>query len=295
MIHILDLKFKGLPHVIAAFLVETSDGPVLIETGPYSTYTTLVAEIERVGYKVEEVQNVLLSHIHFDHAGASWALAEHGAKVFLHPFGYKHMLDPSKLVSSATRIYGDEMDTLWGALNPIPNDHLVVCDHGQEIIIGGQKFTAWYTPGHARHHIAWQLEDVMFTGDVGGIKIEGGLIVPPCPPPDIHLEDWNNSIELIRNSPVNTLYLTHFGKIEDKTSHLDKLNYILNDWAQWMKPHAEANSMIEEVTPQFELYVANQLKSFGLSGQAIAQYEAANPSWMSVSGLMRYWSKKLQS
>ncbi|NNF36585.1 MAG: MBL fold metallo-hydrolase, partial [Saprospiraceae bacterium] len=120
-------------------------------------------------------------------------------------------------------------------------------------------------------------------------------IVPPCPPPDINLEDWNNSIVLIRQSQVDTLYLTHFGVVEDKESHLNKLEYILNDWAQWMKTHAEANTPVSEVTPQFEKYVAGQLREFGLSGQAIDQYEAANPSWMSVSGLMRYWRKKLNA
>ena len=292
MIHILDLQFKGLPHVIAAFLVETLEGPVLVETGPYSTFPNLVSEVKRVGYNIEDIQHVLLSHIHFDHAGASWALAEKGAKIHLHPFGFNHMLDPSKLVQSATRIYGDEMDTLWGALNPIAEDHLIICDHGEEVIIGDKSFIAWHTPGHARHHIAWQLDDVMFTGDVGGIKIDGGLIVPPCPPPDINLEDWNNSIELIIKSSVDKLYLTHFGLIEDKASHFKKLKYILNDWAEWMKPYALSNKPLDEVTPLFQEYVTSQLSDFGLSGEAIDQYEAANPAWMSVAGLMRYWRKK---
>jgi len=293
MIHILDLQFKGLPHVIAAFLVETTAGPVLIETGPYSTFPNLVSEVNRVGYNIEDIQHVLLSHIHFDHAGASWALAEKGALIHLHPFGKKHMQDPSKLVQSATRIYGDEMDTLWGALNPISEDQLKVCDHGEKVIAGDQTFTSWHTPGHARHHIAWQLGNVMFTGDVGGVKIDKGLIVPPCPPPDINVEDWNDSIALIRQSTADQLYLTHFGLVDDKESHLDQLQHILNDWAQWMKPHAEAEASISEVTPRFEQYVADQLRTFGLSGQAIDQYEAANPSSMSVSGLMRYWRKKM--
>ncbi len=294
MIHILDLKFKGLPHVIAAFLVETSAGPVLVETGPYSTFNKLVSEVNRVGYAIDDIQHVLLSHIHFDHAGASWALAERGAKIFLHPFGQKHMADPSKLVKSATRIYGDEMDKLWGTMKPIPDDKLITCDHEDEVVIGDQIFTAWHTPGHARHHIAWQLDKVLFAGDVGGVKIEDALIVPPCPPPDINLEDWNNSIDLIRKLPVDILYLTHFGPIKDKESHLNQLEHILNDWAQWMKPYAESKTALDGVTPLFEEYVAGQLKEFGLSGQAIDQYEAANPSWMSVSGLMRYWAKKLE-
>jgi glyoxylase-like metal-dependent hydrolase (beta-lactamase superfamily II) len=184
------------------------------------------------------------------------------------------------------------MDALWGALHPISEECLIICDHEEEIVVGDHTFTAWHTPGHARHHIAWQLDNVLFTGDVAGIKIDGGLIVPPCPPPDINLEDWNHSIALIRKSSVDTLYLTHFGMVEDVNSHLDSLQFMLNDWAQWMKPYAEAQSELSEVTPLFEQYVASQLKEHGLTGQAIEQYEAANPSWMSVSGLMRYWRKK---
>lgn len=295
MIHIIDLKFQGLEDVIAAFIVETSKGPVLIETGPYSTYQQLVSGVAKTGYSILDIQHVLLSHIHFDHAGASWALAKDGANIYLHPVGAPHMAHPEKLVQSATRIYGDQMDTLWGALKPIPEDQLIVCNHSEPVKIGDQTFIPWHTPGHASHHIAWQWKDNLFTGDVAGVKIQEGMVVPPCPPPDINLEHWKDSIDLIRKLPLNHLYLTHYGPIDDIESHLDSLEEILHDWAFWMKPHVEAGKKAEEVVPLFEQYVASQLKAYGISDHALDQYESANPSYMSVAGLMRYWKKKIQS
>lgn len=292
MVHIIDLQHQGLENVIASFLVETSKGPVLIETGPYSDFERLKSGVEDLGYTMSDIQHVLLTHIHFDHAGASWALADHGAKIYLHPVGKPHMASPAKLVKSATRIYGDQMDTLWGAINPIHSSLLITCDHGEEVKIGDTTFTAWHTPGHASHHIAWQCEDRLFTGDVAGVKINNKVVVPPCPPPDIHIEAWEASIVLIRQLPVTKLYLTHFGMVENINRHLDDLLDILNHWALWMKPHAESNDDIQDITPRFQKYVSVQLKEKGLTSAEIERYESANPSWMSVTGLIRYWKKK---
>ena len=114
MVYTLDLKFLGYPQSIAAYLVETSDGPILIETGPHSTYEVLKSEVNRCGYNIDEINHVFLSHIHLDHAGAAWAVASQGAKVYLHPFGRAHLLNPEKLMESAKRIYQEDMDRLWG-------------------------------------------------------------------------------------------------------------------------------------------------------------------------------------
>ncbi len=292
MIHTIDLKFQGLDHVIAAFLIETSEGPVLVETGPYSTFEHLREGVKNTGYSLDQIRHVFLSHIHFDHAGASWALAENGANIYVHPVGKPHLASPEKLVRSATRIYGDQMDVLWGQLKPIDPSCLIPCDHGITVQIGDKKFISWHTPGHASHHIAWQLDHHLFTGDVAGIKIENGIIHPPCPPPDIDLEAWQDSIILIRSLPVQHLYLTHFGKIDNISRHLDALEKSLLDWAEWIRPFAESNTEIDQITPKFQKYVAEQLRHGGLTEKGIQQYEAANPSWMSVSGLMRYWNKK---
>ena len=292
MIHTLDLHFLGIQQAIASFLIETSDGPILIETGPYSTYDNLRLAVQKAGFDLADIQHVLLTHIHFDHAGAAWALAEQGAKIYVHPFGVRHLASPQKLWESAKRIYQDEMDRLWGEMKPIPESQLQAVEDGNELTFDDTKIIAHHTPGHAVHHIAYQLGDVIFTGDVGGVQINGGLVEPPCPPPDINLEDWQNSIQLLRGLDPRALYLTHFGRVENIDTHLNHLEEQLLDWAEWIKERIEAGQSSEELVPQFQAYVADQLRTKGADEETIQQYEAANPSWMSVAGLMRYWKKK---
>lgn len=292
MIHTLDLHFLGIDHAIASFLVETSAGPVLIETGPYSTYTSMKSELAKFGYNTSDIQNVFLTHIHFDHAGAAWAFAKTGAKIYVHPFGAGHLADPEKLYNSAKMIYGDDMERLWNKMEQIDPIQIHSTSHLEEITIGDCTFISLHTPGHAKHHIAWQLNDVIFTGDVAGVKIGEGPVVPPCPPPDISLEDWNESIELILSRNAQTLMLTHYGAIAEIDEHLLNLRVMMHDWAQWIKAKWEAGYSPEIITPQFSQYTADQLRKIGIDESGIKQYEAANPSWMSVAGLIRYWKKK---
>mgnify|MGYP001943165586 CR=1 FL=1 len=291
MIHVLDLNFLGIDHAIASFLIETSVGPVLIETGPYSTYASMESELAKHGYRPTDVKHVLLTHIHFDHAGAAWAFAKNGAKIYVHPFGKGHMEDPTKLYNSAKMIYGDEMERLWGAMEKIDGNLLMAPEHMEEISIGDKTFKAIHSPGHAKHHIAWKLDDLIFTGDVAGVKIGNGPVVPPCPPPDINLEDWNESIDIILGLKPEKLMLTHFGEITQIESHFTQLREMLSDWAYWIKDKWESGMSADEITPQFSKYTANQLSELGVDEHGVKQYEAANPSWMSVAGLIRYWKK----
>ncbi len=297
MIHMLDLGFLGKPDTIAAFLIETTEGPALVETGPYSTFGSLKSAVKARGYAVEDIRHVFVTHIHLDHAGASWALAAHGATVYLHPFGKPHLSDPSKLLASATRIYGEEgMERLWSTLKPIAEKRLRTVDDGEVIKVGDAEFKARHTPGHAVHHIAWQLGDALFSGDVAGIKIEGGPVVPPCPPPDIHIEHWRESLALLRSLDLGRIYLTHFGPILSGqiNSHLDELEAGLLRWANWMRPFYEQGKSAEEVTPLFQAFVRDELAAAGVTEEQYELYENANPAWMSVAGLLRYWRKKLE-
>ncbi|GJM32633.1 MAG: MBL fold hydrolase [Saprospiraceae bacterium] len=293
MIHTIDLHFQQIPKTIAAFIVESSEGPILVETGPHSTFPQLKKGIEKLGYRIEEIQHVLLTHIHLDHAGSSWAFAENGAVVYVHPLGYGHLNAPERLMESAARIYKDQMHSLWGQMKPIPEQQPQKVENGEVITIGQNQFTAWHTPGHAVHHIAWQLNDKLFCGDVAGVKVNGGPVVPPCPPPDINLEDWKQSIELMRNLELSSIYLTHFGEIKDWKTHLNALERVLNDWANWILPHFKAGREMNDIIPDFQNHVKQSLLDAGLTQEGLAQYEAANPSWMSVAGLLRYWKKRL--
>lgn len=302
-IHILDLGFKNLDHTIATFLMEGPEGFALVETGPYATFPALEAALAAKGLKTSDIGSVFLSHIHFDHAGAAWALARLGARICVHPRGLPHLASPEKLYNSARMIYGDDMDTLWGAMEPIPESQLYAPQDGETIVAAGLAFKAWYTPGHAVHHIAWQAglpdappdRQVVFTGDVAGVRIDDQIVVPPCPPPDIQIEDWQASLQLLRDLPVETLYLTHYGKVTNKQEHLDALERRLLAWADWMKPRAEQQLPVEEIVPHFEAFVREELIAAGVQGQGLARYEAANPAFMSVAGLMRYWTKKLKA
>lgn len=292
MVKVIDLNFLGNPETIAAYLVPTVEGPVLIETGPYSTFPNLKKGIEQLGYELEDIKHVLITHIHLDHAGAAWAMAERGATVYLHPFGYKHMNDPSKLLESARRIYQEEMDRLWGEIKGVAEDKLRVVEDKEQLSFGDIHIQAWFTPGHAVHHIAWQVGDELIAGDVAGVKIGRGPVVPPCPPPDIHIEDWKRSIALLRKLSLKKIYLSHFGAISEIEQHLDALEHILDDWANWIYPHYKTQTPQSELVPLFQKYVTKQLTTSGVSGLELTKYDNANPVWMSVTGLMRYWKKK---
>ncbi len=292
MINILDLEFQGHQKVVAAFLVETEAGPILFETGPHSCFPILRKRLKELGYGLADVQHVFLTHIHLDHAGAAWAFAEKGAKIYVHPFGARHLAAPERLMESARRIYLDQMDVLWGDMKAIPASQLVEVAHGATFSVGSIQVRSWHTPGHAVHHIAWQIDGHIMTGDVAGARISNGPVVPPCPPPDINIEDWEQSIRLILELNPTDLYLTHFGKVTEVEQHFSQLNSILWDWANWMKPHWENGREEAVVTPIFQEYTRQQLIDKGVREEDLKRYENANPSWTSVAGLMRYWRKR---
>ena len=303
-IHTLDLQFLGIERSIAVFVVEGPGGLALVECGPASTLPHLKSVLTENGWKMEDFKHIFLSHIHFDHAGAAWAFAEHGASIYVHPKGLPHLAQPEKLYNSARMIYGDDMDRLWGAMYPIPETQLYAPEHSEIIAAIGLQFRCWYTPGHAVHHIAWEVspsapqikeESVVFTGDVGGVRMGDGPVMPPCPPPDIQVEDWQASIELLRNLPSNRFFLTHFGEIRDKNAHLDALEKRLLAWAEWIRPYAENDTAPESIVKTFQEFVKSELTLAGVPAEDLPRYEAANPAFMSVAGLMRYWRKKLKN
>lgn len=298
-VHALDLHFLGFPNSIAVFVVEGPDGLCLVECGPYSTLPCLQETFAEHDWAMSDFKEVFLSHIHFDHAGAAWAFADAGAQVFVHPRGLPHLASPERLYHSAQMIYGEAMERLWGEMRPIPQRQLTAPSDGETIEAAGLLFRAHYTPGHAVHHIAWECrapekgEICLFAGDVAGVRIGDGPVVPPCPPPDINIEDWQHSLHLLRQLPAQSLFLTHFGEVPDKNKHLDELEARLLAWSAWMKPYAERGATPENIVPEFEKFVRSELLSAGASEEDLPRYEAANPAFMSVAGLMRYWSKKI--
>ena len=197
-------------------------------------------------------------------------------------------------MESARRIYLDKMDELWGQMNSIDPGQIQEVAHEEVISVGDLKVRSLHTPGHAVHHIAWQIDDVIFTGDVAGVRINQGMVIPPCPPPDIHIGDWEASIDILKAQSPRVLYLTHFGPVDYDEVHLTELQQRLHKWANWIKPHYEAKRSVMEVTPAFQQMVAADMIAEGIAEADRNKYEAANPSWMSVAGLMRYWKKQEQ-
>jgi len=292
-VHILDHHFLGQENSIGSFLIESNDGLILVESGPHSTYPILKKAIEDAGYATEDIKHVLLTHIHFDHAGAAWVFAEMGAQIYVHTLGYKHMLDPTRLYSSAKMIYKDMMEQLWGDMKPIAAELLHEVKDGDQVKIGELVFDAIYTPGHAKHHLAYRVEDVVFTGDVGGARINQGPVIPPCPPPDIDIELWVESIDkLLKLKGIKRYYLTHYGEVSDIDHHMQELKETLSEYAAFIKPYFKAGNTPEEVLPDFSKFVDELLLKKGVGESDREAYSAANPAHMSVPGLLRYWSKK---
>lgn len=290
MIHILDLHDRA-PRVIASFVLETSQGPVLFETGPESRFSVLLDGLNSLGYAASDIQHVFVTHIHLDHAGAAWRFAELGSTLYVHPKGAPHLVDPSKLWASATRIYGDKMQELWGQMGYVPEGQLEILQDGDTVKIGEVEVQALETPGHANHHHAFLIGNTLIGGDVTGVKIGRGPVLPPCPPPEIHIEVWRESIAKIRTLNLCKIYLTHFGLTEDVGPHLNALEARLVEWANWMKARLKAGLPREQIVLEFDAYVAATLRAAGLSEEEVQEYEFADPAWMSVDGLVRYWNK----
>jgi len=292
-IHIINLEFQNQDFSIACFLIETADGPLLVETGPHSTINTLRSKIKKIGYNWKKIKHVLLTHIHLDHAGAAWCFAENGSNIYLHPLGYRHMHDPSRLLASATMIYGDNMNTLWGTLKPIPADLLHIVKDNELLNLNGLKIKAIHSPGHAKHHIAWQFDNVLFAGDVAGVRVSAGPVIPPCPPPDINIELWVQSIDkILEHGEIDTYYLTHFGEVTDCLRHMTELKETLTDYADFIYPFYQKKTPADDIVPLFTKFVVDYLRKKGSSNEEAASYESANPSYMSVRGLLRYWQKR---
>jgi glyoxylase-like metal-dependent hydrolase (beta-lactamase superfamily II) len=252
----------------------------------------LQAGLAAHGFTPADVTDVLLTHIHLDHAGASGWLARQGARIYVHPVGAPHLLDPEKLLSSAARIYGNMMETLWGEFLPVPEEKLTVVNDGDVVEIEGLRFKAVDTPGHANHHHAYIYEDLCFSGDVGGVRLHGlPALRLPMPPPDINLEAWRQSVRRLGGESFHRIAPTHFGIYEDAQEHLRLLERELDEAESWIERIMPSGPTLEELKAQFLEWVRQRAQADGLSEADVQAYEAANPSWMSAGGILRYWKK----
>jgi glyoxylase-like metal-dependent hydrolase (beta-lactamase superfamily II) len=298
MLHILDTRQLGRAGIVAATALETDDGIALFDTGPESTFDNVVVDLRNAGFAPKDVRHVFLSHIHFDHAGAAWRFAGpsrtggFGATVYVHPRGAPHLIDPTKLVESARRIFGDEMDRLWGRIAPVPAERVKILEDNEVVRVSPFEIRAIATPGHASHHHVYHWHDSVFGGDIAGVRIGNGPPIPPFVPPELHVESWLESIHKIRALKPANLYLPHFGKVKIHVpDHLDALEERVNCWAEWLRDKIRGGLDEKLLREEFAEYEHADLRAWGASEDNVQGYEAADPSYMAVGAAIRYWKK----
>jgi glyoxylase-like metal-dependent hydrolase (beta-lactamase superfamily II) len=293
----IDLQFLGTPHVIATGVIRGPDGITLVDPGPSSSLAGLTEGLASAGIALAEVTTILITHIHLDHAGAVGTLVRRhpNLRVYVHAKGAPHMINPEKLLSSAARLYGDDMDRLWGEVRPVPEQNLVILNDGERIEEGGRAIEVAYTPGHASHHVSYFARDagVAFVGDTAGVRvIPGGDVLPPTPPPDVDLPAWADSLARIEQWHPETLFLTHFGPAAPVGPHLSTLRENLETTSGLVKTSLEHEGTDEQREAWFVEECRRGLRR-RMSESDAHTYEVAGRFDLSWRGLARYWRKKM--
>jgi glyoxylase-like metal-dependent hydrolase (beta-lactamase superfamily II) len=274
-LELIDLHFGSAPQAIGVYVIDTDDGPALFDCGPSSTLDTLEAGLAAHGLALTDVRHLLLSHIHLDHAGAAGSLVRRspGLTVWVSPIGEPHLIDPSRLERSARQLYGEMFDPLWGELAPVPEENVRVADGD---VLGWDAFP---TPGHASHHVSYLRDGTLLAGDAAGVRMPGAAyVLPVCPPPDITVEGWHDTIREIRRREPDRLALIHFGVHEDVGAHLGRLESELGRFAE----------RVEHGMSQ-EDFVATARAEIGEDADV---YDRVAPLWQSYLGMKRYWDTR---
>jgi len=290
----IDLRFRGSDRVIATAVLSGPDGITLVDPGPASCLPALEDGLRQRGLTWRDVRTLLLTHIHLDHAGAAGSIVERvpAIRVQVHERGAPHMIDPAKLLASATRLYGDQMDALWGAFLPVPAANVTALQGGERIAAAGTTLRVAYTPGHAKHHVSYldETTGVAYVGDTGGIRVSGDYLIAPTPPPDIDLAAWRQSLDAIDAWQPVSLFLTHFGAVGNAKAHLARFRETLTWQAEAVRESLAAGNTDEERTRVFVEQLRRDVRKAMPEHEARAT-ELAAPFDQLWQGLARYWSK----
>lgn len=294
---LIDLWYRDQPGHIATCVLETDGGLALVDPGPSTTLERLRASLRELGAGLNDVRILLITHIHLDHSGAAGVLAAERAdlRVFVHERGAPHLIDPAKLVRSATMLYGDRMEELWGEIRPVPEDRVTLLAGGERLRFGSRTVRVAYTPGHAWHHVSYFDEGtgLAFTGDVLGEQPPGTTrAIPVTPPPDIDVEEMVASEERILAWRPDRLFVTHFGPVEHPASYAAEHRDRLLRWSAIVRASLEQDGTDEELSGQFADLVGPDLTA-GLPEEA-AEWILRETQLTSWLGLARYWRKRLE-
>jgi len=292
---IIDVEYLGKSNYIACCLL-AGDRPVIIDPGPAVSLGTLEEGLARFGLKLTDLHGILLTHIHLDHAGATGSIVARNPKmkVYVHERGAPHMIDPTRLLRSAKRLYGNQMDAMWGEFLPIPLESVRVLKGGEVLEVAGRHVDVAYTPGHASHHVSYldTANGTVFVGDTAGIRIANNPhVLPVTPPPDIDLEAWEESLQRIERWKPTQLFVTHFGPATGVGAHLAQHREQLHRWAETVRAGVESDATDEECIEEFTRGVVADLEEH-VSAEEVAVYRHGAGPEMSWNGLARYWRKK---
>jgi glyoxylase-like metal-dependent hydrolase (beta-lactamase superfamily II) len=298
-ISVLDLNWVGRPHSIAAALLESGGHRAIVDPGPEATYATLRDSLTSRGLSVAQLDAVLLTHIHLDHAGASGSLVRDNPRimVYVHQLGAPHMIDPSKLLASAARLWPDTLHQLFGDTLAVPKENLRILEGGETLTLGRRKLDVAYTPGHASHHVSYfdAAESVAFVGDTTGIRIDNApYILPATPPPDISLEIWEDSFATILARRPLRLFLTHFGYSDNPEEHIAEFRKRLHGWAELAGECLHSTSSESEAKEAFVARARAEMQD--LLGFEEAEHHAFTAGLdLSFLGLARYLRKRAEA
>ena len=291
----IDLNFQGRASAIATAVISGPGQVALVDPGPSSCLEALEFGLNGRGLRLADVTDLLLTHIHLDHAGATGTLLRRNPhlRVYVHERGAPHLVDPGKLLSSAARLYGAEMDRLWAEVAPVPASRLTTLSDGEQIRAGGRTFEVAYTPGHASHHVSFfdRSSGVAFVGDTAGMSVNGGYVLPPTPPPDIDVELWEGSVARIEAWSAATLFLTHYGPVMNVRPHLQALLDNLRSAAKVVKASLGGPGTDDERAERFADYLRQELRR-SMTDAEIESYKVTAPPQLLWLGLARYWRKR---
>lgn len=297
---IIDLNFLGVRESVGLYLLEGNGELALVDSGPSSCLPALRKLLEARGLNLSDISTLLLTHIHFDHAGATGTLVRENSKlkVYVHEIGAKHLKDPTRLLNSATRLYGDSLQQMFGEFLPVPQENIHELTGGESIRAAGREIEVAYTPGHASHHVSFfdQSTGAAFTGDTTGMRLPGyDIVAPLTPPPDINLAAFTESLAEIERHKPTQLLLPHFGAYNNVDEHLQATREALYAWTErtWtvMKNNSEESARIEKFTAQ----AAEEFRAKLPNEEIIARYNAVAMPQLSWYGLERYWRKRIEA
>ena len=293
----IDLYFQGVPQLIATAAIEASDGVLLVDPGPATTLDALRDGLYEAGIALSDVHALLLTHIHLDHAGATGRIvrAHPDVQVYVHERGARHLANPKRLLRSARRIYGDELDRLWGDFLAVPEANITALKGSETITPKGRSVDVAYTPGHASHHVSYldAATGIAFAGDVAGMRVEGAdYVLPVAPPPDIDVAAWHTSLDALRDWNPDRLMLTHFGAFEGVARHLDALDERLDAMATAVR--ATLDEAAADDATRAERFHAEQVEVMKAHvpeplWAPYARFGQPRESW---HGLARYWRQR---